>query len=123
MSYFFEESWSFFIFAESMKGLIAHIAALFLMMIFIIKGLQSALPFLSAHFAQKDTMEMLAEAEAENTGEQNKASEREVVGEEKHGFDFHLRTASIINTKFQSNYTAWWQNAFLPVFTPPPEQA
>ena len=106
-----------------MKGLIAHIAALFLMMIFIIKGLQPALPFLSAHFAQKDSMEMLAETGAENTGEQSKAGEREVIGEEKHGFDFHLLAADKGNLRFQSNYTAWWQNAFLPVFTPPPEQA
>lgn len=106
-----------------MKGLITYIATVFLMMIFIIKGLQPALPLLSKHFSQEETMEMLAEAEAENTGEQTKAGERELVGEEKHGFEFHLWAAENNDVKFHSNYTAWWQNAFLPVFTPPPEQA
>lgn len=107
-----------------MKRQITYIATLFLMMIFIIKGLQPALPFLSAHFTQTEAMEALAETEAENSGEQTKSAERELVGEEKHGFEFQLLAAQKFNNiKFLSNYTAWRQNAFLPVSTPPPKLA
>ncbi|MBX2924287.1 MAG: hypothetical protein KF746_18950 [Chitinophagaceae bacterium] len=114
---------SFFTFGSLMKKCMTHIAILFLMMIFIIKVLQPALPFLSARFSQQDAMEAMAETEAENAGEQNKAAERELIGEERHGFEFQLSAAHHNKIKFQSDHTTWSQNAFVPVFTPPPEQA
>ena len=100
-----------------------HMTTLALMMIFIIKVLQPALPFLSAYFSQQDAMEAMVEGEAENAGEQSKAAERELIGEERLCFEFQLSAVHRHSIKFQSNHTAWSQNAFVPVFTPPPEQA
>ncbi|MBX3257247.1 MAG: hypothetical protein KF862_24150 [Chitinophagaceae bacterium] len=119
---FFEVNLSFFTFDPYMNRHIAHIATLFLITIFIIRGLHSALPFLSVHFFQHDTMEALAETETENTGEQSKVTERELISEGKHVFEFQLWAANN-NSKRQYHYTARWQNAFVPIFTPPPEQA
>lgn len=107
-----------------MKGRITNIISFFLLTVFTMKGLESMIPLLSAHFTQKEVLEAMTEStESENSGEQAKASERELIHDEKNEIDFNLWTADLNIIKFQSNYTAWWQNAFLPVFTPPPELA
>ena len=97
-----------------------HIISVFLITVFLFKGIASLLPALSFSF-KVSAVEFVTDAETENTGKERSEKEckKEFTAEE--GFTLHASAATGIFLKQTKALRAGYkQNIFFPVFTPPP---
>jgi len=106
-----------------MKRILSQLTSAFFIIIFLVYGTAPILPFLSISSYKQSIAELLTKTESENT---SKEKEGKTVEEElfHHSLDLQL---AVLNTtdskKHPSLCSSRWQNIFLSIATPPPEQA
>ena len=106
-----------------MKKYFTHITSVFLLAVFLLNGIASLLPLFSLDTGKHEIAELLTKTESENSGKEKeeKVPEKELF---QHAVDIEL-PALIINDgkKNPPGHSAYWDNIFLAVFTPPPKLA
>ena len=106
-----------------MKRIFSQLTSTFFIIIFLVNGTAPILPWLSLPPSKQNIAELLSKTESENT---NKEKEGKTAEEElfHNRIDLQLAVLNFIDSKKHlSLYLSRWQNIFLPIATPPPEQA
>jgi len=105
------------------KKYFTHITSIFLLAVFLLNGTASLLPLFSLDKGKQDIAELLTKTESENSGKEKeeRVPEKELF---QHIMDIELPAFVIADGKKNPpGHSAYWDNIFLTVFTPPPELA
>ena len=106
-----------------MKSYFNHITSAFLLAVFLLNGMASLLPLFSPDTGKQEIAELLTKTESENSGKEKeeKVPEKELF---QHTIDIEIPVLIIPGGKKNApGHSAYWDNIFLTVFTPPPETA
>jgi len=105
-----------------MKRIFSQLTSAFFIIIFLVNGAAPILPWLSLPSSKQNIAELLTKTESENTSKEKegKSAEEDLF---HHRIDLQLAVLKNIDSrKHSSLYLSRWQNIFLPIATPPPEQ-
>ena len=108
---------------QKVKKYFTHITSVFLLAVFLLNGIASLLPLFSLDTGKQEIAELLTKTESENSGKEKeeKVPEKELF---QHAVDIELPALIIIDGKKNPpGHSAYWDNIFLAVFTPPPKLA
>ena len=106
-----------------MKRFFSKLTSAFFIIIFLVNGAAPILPFLALPSSKQSIAELLTKTESENTSKEKegKTAEEELI---HHRLDLQLAVFEMLDSKkYSSLSSSRWQNIFLPIATPPPEQA
>jgi hypothetical protein len=107
---------------QKVKKYFTHITSIFFLAVFLFNGAASLLPLFSLETGKQDIAEMLAKTESENSGKEKeeKVPEKELF---QHIIDIEIPVLIIPGGKKNApGHSAYWDNIFLAVTTPPPKK-